>query len=100
MEKRDANRASAASRLFRVCAGLPVRQKPCDCVVYKGAVRCAVEVQREMAEINADVPPGRRIEFRMGINVGDIIRDGRDIYALSTRQDTCCRLGSSTSPKL
>jgi len=44
------------------------------------AVRCAVEVQREMAERNADVPPDRRIEFRMGINLGDIIRDGRDIY--------------------
>jgi adenylate cyclase len=44
------------------------------------AVRCAVEVQREMAERNADVPPERRIEFRMGINVGDVIRDGRDIY--------------------
>jgi len=44
------------------------------------AVRCAVEVQREMAERNADVPPDRRIEFRMGINVGDIIKDGRDIY--------------------
>ena len=44
------------------------------------AVRCAVEVQREMAERNADVSPDRRIEFRMGINVGDIIRDGRDIY--------------------
>ena len=44
------------------------------------AVRCAVEVQREMAERNADVPPGRRIELRMGINVGDIIKDGRDIY--------------------
>jgi adenylate cyclase len=44
------------------------------------AVRCAVEVQREMAERNANVPPERRIEFRMGINVGDIIRDGRDIY--------------------
>ena len=44
------------------------------------AVRCAVEVQREMAERNADVPPDRRIEFRMGINVGDIMRDGRDIY--------------------
>ena len=44
------------------------------------AVRCAVEVQREMAERNADVPPDRRIEFRMGINVGDVIRDGRDIY--------------------
>jgi adenylate cyclase len=44
------------------------------------AVRCAVEVQRAMAEQNADVPPDRRIEFRMGINVGDIIKDGRDIY--------------------
>src|ERR1700758_2461580 len=44
------------------------------------AVRCAVEVQREMAERNADMPPDRRIEFRMGINVGDIIKEGRDIY--------------------
>src|ERR1700757_4321826 len=44
------------------------------------AVRCAVEVQREMAERNADVSPDGRIELRMGINVGDIIKDGRDIY--------------------
>ena len=44
------------------------------------AVRCAVEVQREMAERNADVPSDSRIEFRMGINLGDIIKDGRDIY--------------------
>jgi adenylate cyclase len=44
------------------------------------AVRCAVEVQREMAERNANVPPDRRLELRMGINVGDIIKDGRDIY--------------------
>src|ERR1700746_148649 len=44
------------------------------------AVRCAVEVQREMAERNAGVPPDRRIEFRMGINLGDIIKDGRDIH--------------------
>src|ERR1700739_3493 len=44
------------------------------------AVRCAVEVQRELAERNADVPPDRRIAFRMGINLGDIIKDGRDIY--------------------
>ena len=44
------------------------------------AVRCAVEVQRAMAERNADVPPGRRIELRMGINLGDIIKDGRDIF--------------------
>ena len=44
------------------------------------AVRCAVEVQREMAERNADVLPDRRIELRMGINLGDIIKNGRDIY--------------------
>jgi adenylate cyclase len=44
------------------------------------AVRCAVEVQRELTQRNADVPPDRRIELRMGINVGDIIKDGRDIY--------------------
>jgi adenylate cyclase len=44
------------------------------------AVRCAVEVQREITERNADVPPDRRIELRMGINVGDIIKDGRDIH--------------------
>src|SRR6516162_1328924 len=44
------------------------------------AVRCAVDVQREMALRNADVPADRRIEFRIGINLGDIIRDGRDVY--------------------
>jgi adenylate cyclase len=44
------------------------------------AVRCAVEVQREMAERNAEVPTEKRIQFRMGINLGDIIKDGRDIY--------------------
>ena len=44
------------------------------------AVRCAVEVQRGMAERNAEVPEARRIEFRIGINLGDIIRDGRDIF--------------------
>ena len=33
-----------------------------------------------MAERNTDVPPDGRIEFRMGINLGDIIKDRRDIY--------------------
>jgi adenylate cyclase len=44
------------------------------------AVRCAVEVQREMAIRNADVPTDRRIEFRMGINLGDIIVEDGDIF--------------------
>src|SRR6201990_938720 len=44
------------------------------------AVRCAVEVQRAMVERNADVPTDRRIEFRVGINIGDIIEDEGDIF--------------------
>jgi class 3 adenylate cyclase len=44
------------------------------------AVRCAVDIQRSMAERNEAVPPERRIQFRIGINVGDIIGDGSDIY--------------------
>jgi TolB-like protein/tetratricopeptide (TPR) repeat protein len=44
------------------------------------AVRCAVDVQRDMAERNAEIPAARRIEFRIGINVGDIIIDEDDIY--------------------
>ena len=44
------------------------------------AVRCAVDIQRQMAERNAQVPPEQRIEFRIGLNVGDIIIDDKDIY--------------------
>ncbi len=44
------------------------------------AVRCAVEMQRGMAERNAGIPIERRIELRMGINLGDIIIDADDIY--------------------
>jgi TolB-like protein/Flp pilus assembly protein TadD len=43
-------------------------------------VRCAVDIQRGMAEYNVEVPTGRRIEFRMGINIGDIISESDDIY--------------------
>jgi adenylate cyclase len=44
------------------------------------AVRCAVEVQRAMAERSTGVPEEKRIEFRIGINLGDIILDDDDIY--------------------
>jgi class 3 adenylate cyclase/TolB-like protein len=44
------------------------------------AVRCAVDVQRAMRARNARLPADQRIEFRIGINVGDIIPDGNDIY--------------------
>ncbi len=44
------------------------------------AVRAAVEVQRGMAERNADTPEEQRITFRIGVNQGDVIVDGDDIY--------------------
>jgi TolB-like protein/class 3 adenylate cyclase len=44
------------------------------------AVRCADEIQRGMAEHNIDVPEGKRIEFRIGIHVGDIIIEDHDIF--------------------
>ena len=44
------------------------------------AIRCAAEIQRGMSERNLGVPPERRIEFRIGINMGDVIVEGEDIY--------------------
>src|SRR5277367_4674499 len=39
------------------------------------AVRCAIEVQNGMVERNAGVPPERRIEFRVGIHLGDVVEE-------------------------
>jgi adenylate cyclase len=65
------------------------------------AVRCAVEVQREMAARNVGIPDGRRIQFRVGINLGDIIKDGRDIYGdgvnVAARLEALAEPGGSAS---
>src|SRR5438270_11831127 len=44
------------------------------------AVACAVEVQRGIRERNTNVPKDRRIEFRIGVNLGDVIVEGGDIF--------------------
>ncbi len=44
------------------------------------AVQCAVEIQNGMAERNADEPDDRRMEFRIGVNLGDVITEGDDIH--------------------
>jgi adenylate cyclase len=44
------------------------------------AVRCAVEVQRGMIDREREVPEERRIRFRIGINLGDVIAEAEDIY--------------------
>ena len=44
------------------------------------AVRCAVEIQRGMVDREPEVPQEQRIEFRIGINLGDVIVDEHDIF--------------------
>jgi adenylate cyclase len=43
-------------------------------------VNCAVEIQRELAERNADLPHERKMQFRIGVNLGDVIQEGQRIY--------------------
>ena len=66
------------------------------------AVACAVSVQRQMARRNAKVAEDKRIVFRIGINVGDIIIDGQDILATAStsRRDSkpCVSPAASASP--
>ena len=45
-----------------------------------GAVACAAEVQRQMSQRNLDVAPDRRVEFRMGVNLGDVLAVDDDIF--------------------
>ena len=44
------------------------------------AVRCAVEIQRGMAERSAETPEDKRITFRIGVNLGDVIAEEHDIF--------------------
>ena len=60
------------------------------------AVRCAVEVQRGIAERNAGTPPDKRIEFRVGINLGDVIAEPEDIYGDGV--NIAARLEALTEP--
>ena len=44
------------------------------------AVRCAVGIQEELKDRNRDLPEDRRMEFRMGVNLGDVVEEGDTIY--------------------
>jgi adenylate cyclase len=44
------------------------------------AVRCAVEIQRELKGKNLELLPDRKMEFRVGINVGDVVVEGEKLY--------------------
>jgi adenylate cyclase len=61
------------------------------------AVRCAIDIQRGLPARNADRPPDKKIEFRIGINVGDIIVEGDDIFGdgvnIAARLESICQAG-------
>src|SRR5882724_9139057 len=61
------------------------------------AVVCAINIQRSMAKRNAGILPEKKIVFRIGINVGDIIIDGDDIFGdgvnIAARPETLCEPG-------
>jgi TolB-like protein/class 3 adenylate cyclase/Tfp pilus assembly protein PilF len=44
------------------------------------AAQCAIEIQRALAKRNADVPPDRRMEVKIGIHIGDVVHRGGDVY--------------------
>ncbi len=61
------------------------------------AVGCAVNIQRGMVRRNADIPKEKQIVFRIGVNIGDIIIDGDDIFGdgvnIAARLETLCEPG-------
>ncbi len=61
------------------------------------AVNCAVEIQRELAEQNAALPAERRMEFRIGVNLGDVIEEEGRIYGdginIAARVENICEGG-------
>jgi class 3 adenylate cyclase/TolB-like protein len=61
-----------------------------------GAVNCAMEIQQKTAERNAEFSPDRRIELRIGINLGDVIVDGEDVYGEGV--NVAARLESLAEP--
>jgi len=44
------------------------------------AAQCAIEIQRALAKRNADIPPDRRIQVRIGIHIGDVVHRAGDVY--------------------
>jgi len=45
-----------------------------------GAVNCAVDIQGKLAQRNTELPENRRMEFRIGVNLGDVVTEGERIY--------------------
>ena len=63
------------------------------------AVECALALQQLAAERNADVPSGRRMEWRIGVHLGDVLVEGDDILGEGVNiAATACRVVASRGP--
>ena len=62
------------------------------------AVECAIAIQQQMAERNVDAPGARRILYRIGVNLGDVLIDGEDILGdgvnIAARLEGICEPGA------
>jgi adenylate cyclase len=54
--------------------------RSCEFVSVVAAVACTVAIQRDMAGREADLPEAERILFRIGVNLGDVIVEGGDVF--------------------
>jgi adenylate cyclase len=61
------------------------------------AVNCAVEIQRDLAGKNTELPETRKMRFRIGVNLGDIVEDGERIYgdgvSIAGRMESLAEVG-------
>ncbi len=106
VELDEAGTLSAVKRLFAEIIEPKVRQYHGRVVKLMGdgtlvefssavdAVVCAVEIQHAVAERNADIPPEKQISYRVGLNVGDVVVEGDDIFGdgviIAARLETLC----------
>jgi len=44
------------------------------------AIQCSVEIQKTLKDKNAELPDDKRLEFRIGVNIGDVVQDGENLY--------------------
>ena len=62
-----------------------------------GAIRCGIKVQQQVPVYDGDQPPDRRIRFRIGINIGDVIPHGTDLHGdgvnIAARLEAECPVG-------
>ena len=62
------------------------------------AVKSSVEIQTALKSKNADIPYDKRLEFRIGVNIGDVVQDGDSLYGEGVNNGPTYRCDSRTPP--